>query len=445
LRATSSSLHNNNSSPTPQPPPCFLPSQALAPRRAAVAGLRRPAVLLRAAAVDVNTTSTAPAQESDYPPYSRDTVGQLPLEERQKLAEQWGYQKIGAELPAGVTLNQVVRSMPEEVFELNPWKAWGAVLLSITSMAASLYLISVAPWYLLPLAWFVAGTAFTGFFVVGHDCGHRSFSSNKLLEDIVGTFMFAPLIYPFEPWRIKHNQHHAQTNKLVEDTAWHPIMEDEMAKWNGTQRFLYKAFLGTPLKLWASVGHWWVWHFDLSKYTEKQRPRVLVSLAACALFAATAFPALFAYGGVAAWAKFWLMPWLGYHFWMSTFTLVHHTAPHIPFKPAEQWDAAKAQLSGTVDCDFPKWIEILTHDISVHVPHHVSSKIPWYNLRKANASLWSNWGEHMTKAKFNPRLLRTVCAELHVHEKGTGLYRPFDAEKPELMFEMQRKLIPNVM
>ena len=50
-------------------------------------------------------------------------------------------------------------------------------------------------------------------FVVGHDCGHRSFCKNKLVEDIVGTIMFMPLIYPFDPWRIKHNQHHAHTNK----------------------------------------------------------------------------------------------------------------------------------------------------------------------------------------------------------------------------------------
>lgn len=50
---------------------------------------------------------------------------------------------------------------------------------------------------------------------MGHDCGHRSFSENKLVEDIVGTLMFMPLVYPFEPWRIKHNQHHAQTNKCV--------------------------------------------------------------------------------------------------------------------------------------------------------------------------------------------------------------------------------------
>lgn len=59
------------------------------------------------------------------------------------------------------------------------------------------------------------------FFVVGHDAGHRSFSKNKLLEDIVGTVMFAPLIYPFEPWRIKHNHHHAHTNKCVSARLCH--------------------------------------------------------------------------------------------------------------------------------------------------------------------------------------------------------------------------------
>ena len=57
-------------------------------------------------------------------------------------------------------------------------------------------------------------------FVIGHDCGHRSFSKNKLVEDIVGTLMFMPLIYPFEPWRIKHNHHHAHTNKCATSTIY---------------------------------------------------------------------------------------------------------------------------------------------------------------------------------------------------------------------------------
>ena len=142
-------------------------------------------------------------------------------------------------------------------------------------------------------------------FVIGHDCGHRSFSKDKLVEDIVGTVMFAPLVYPFEPWRIKHNHHHAHTNKLVEvrplsclptsgsfaaglpllqpsrvfvgvqDTAWHPVMPSDLDKWGDSfAGAVCKVFLGTPLKLWASVGHWALWHFDVNKFTENQRSRV---------------------------------------------------------------------------------------------------------------------------------------------------------------------------
>ncbi len=43
---------------------------------------------------------------------------------------------------------------------------------------------------------------------------------------------------------------------------------------SGFAAALVKLFLGSPLKLWASVGHWAIWHFDLKKYTEKQKPRV---------------------------------------------------------------------------------------------------------------------------------------------------------------------------
>lgn len=164
----------------------------------------------------------------------------------------------------------------------------------------------------------------------------------------------------FRPLQSQHYTHSLTRtcptlHRLVEDTAWHPVTEAEMAKWDPTSAALYKIFLGTPLKLWASVGHWWIWHFDLDKYTEKQRPRVIISLAVVYAFMFFGLGALTYYTGIGGLVKYWLMPWLGYHFWMSTFTVVHHTAPHIPFKPAGEWNAAKAQLSGTVHCDFPQW------------------------------------------------------------------------------------------
>ncbi len=62
--------------------------------------------------------------------------------------------------------------------------------------------------------------------------------------------------------------------RLVEDTAWHPVMEGETEGWSPLAKNLFQLFLGSPLKLWASVGHWALWHFDLNKFTEKQKPRV---------------------------------------------------------------------------------------------------------------------------------------------------------------------------
>lgn len=49
-----------------------------------------------------------------------------------------------------------------QVFKIKPLRAWAAVATSIVSMAACLWIIAQSPWYLLPFAWALAGTAFTG-------------------------------------------------------------------------------------------------------------------------------------------------------------------------------------------------------------------------------------------------------------------------------------------
>ncbi|XP_024390435.1 omega-6 fatty acid desaturase, chloroplastic [Physcomitrium patens] len=369
-----------------------------------------------------------------------------PLEdagERQRLAEEYGFTQIGEPVPADVTLKKVIDSFPSEVFEINDLKAWKTIAISVASYSLGLFMIAKAPWYLLPLAWAWTGTAITGFFVIGHDCAHKSFSKNKLVEDIIGTIAFLPLIYPYEPWRFKHDKHHAKTNMLVEDTAWHPVMKEQFQNFSPATKTLMELGMG-PLRPWASIGHWLLWHFDLSKYRESEKPRVKISLAAVFAFMAIGWPAIIYTTGIAGWLKFWLMPWLGYHFWMSTFTMVHHTAPHIPFKNKEDWNSAAAQLGGTVHCDYPKWVEVLCHDISVHIPHHISQKIPSYNLRLAHESLVENWGKHLNIAKFNWRLMKVIMTECHYYDPEKN-YTSFDnGEDKSPVIGTLRKVMPDM-
>ncbi|KAL0286450.1 UNVERIFIED_CONTAM: Omega-6 fatty acid desaturase, chloroplastic [Sesamum angustifolium] len=336
-------------------------------------------------------------------------------EHRQQLCQEYGFQQIGEPLPDNVTLRDIIDTLPK--------KAWKSVLVSVTSYALGIFMIAKAPWYLLPLAWAWTGTGITGFFVIGHDCAHKSFSRNKLVEDIVGTLAFLPLIYPYEPWRYKHDRHHAKTNMLVEDTAWQPINPEEF----DSSPVLRKAIIYGygPVRPWMSIAHWLICHFDLKKFRPNEFNRVKISLACVFAFMAIGWPLIIYKTGILGWIKFWLMPWLGYHFWMSTFTMVHHTAPHIPFKSSEEWNAAQAQLHGTIHCDYPSWIEVLCHDINVHIPHHISPRIPSYNLRAAHQSLQENWGKYMNEATWNWRLMKTILTVCHVYHKEQN-YIAFD-------------------
>ncbi|KAI3879715.1 hypothetical protein MKW92_044909 [Papaver armeniacum] len=349
-------------------------------------------------------------------------------EYRRKLSEIYGFTQIGEPLADDITLKDIIETLPKKVFEIDDVKAWKTILVSITSYTLGILMIAKSPWYLLPLAWAWTGTAVTGFFVIGHDCAHKSFSRNKLVEDIVGTLAFLPLIYPYEPWRFKHDRHHAKTNMLSEDTAWCPIRRE---KFDSAPAFRKAIVFGYgPLRTWMSIAHWLLWHFDLKKFRPNEVKRVQISLTCVFAFVAIGWPLIIWKTGLIGWIKFWLMPWLGYHFWMSTFTMVHHTAPHIPFKSSDKWDAAQAQLNGTVHCNYPRWIEILCHDINVHIPHHISPRIPSYNLRAAHKSLQENWGKYLNEATWNWRLMKTIMTVCHVYSEEQN-YVSFDEIAPD--------------
>jgi len=328
-------------------------------------------------------------------------------------------------LPESVTLTEIVKSMPKEVFHKDMWKASQSIAVTLLSVTFSIVLLRFLPWWLLPLGWFFAGTAWTGFFVIGHDCGHLSFARAHAVNDIIGTIAFLPLFYPFEPWRIQHNFHHNNTNRLHVDNAWQPFQADYYETTNNTERTIMRLVKG-PLWFMASIGHMIKKHFFLEEFTGEQRQKAMVSISIVYAVAGVFFPVMFYYVGLWGIVKYWLMPWVGYHFWMSTFTMVHHTLPHLPFLPEETWNDAKARLALTVHCEYPMWIEYLCHHINVHVPHHVSTGIPSYNLRMAHNSLKSNWGKYMTECVFNYDLIKDIITNCHIYHEEEN-YVPFSA------------------
>lgn len=317
---------------------------------------------------------------------------------------------------SNVRLKDIVKTLPKECFVQDRRRAWSLVFTNVLMVVLGYVGLAIAPWYTLPLLWIFTGTALTGFFVIAHDSGHRSFAKRRWVNDLVGHLFMLPLIYPFHSWRILHNHHHTHTNKLDEDNAWQPFQPELYDNLIGIGQWGYRLMRG---KFWwlASIVHWVGMHFNLSNFQAKDRDQVKLSVSVVVIFASIAFPILFATTGVWGFVKFWLLPWLVYHFWMSTFTLVHHTAIDVPFHKPDEWNAATAQLSGTVHCNYPRWVEFFCHDINVHVPHHISTAIPSYNLRLAYRSLQQNWGNFLhQESQFSWALLKQITDQCHLYE-----------------------------
>lgn len=321
-------------------------------------------------------------------------------------------------------LKDILKTLPKECFQRDMRKAWATAGTNILMVCLGYVSIAIAPWFLLPFAWIFTGTALTGSFVIGHDCGHRSFAKRRWVNDLVGHLFMLPLIYPFHSWRLLHDKHHKHTNKMDVDNAWQPMRPELYEGLGGLVQGGYQALRG---KFWwiASIVHWAGLHFNPANFAPKDRPKMKLSAAVVIGFAAIVFPTLILTTGIWGFVKFWLMPWLVYHFWMSTFTLVHHTAPDIQFQEPEHWNEAMSQLSGTVHCEYPGWVEFLCHHINVHVPHHLSTAIPSYNLRMAHRSLRQNWGSYLYESRFSWPLMKRITEQCHLYHPQTG-YQTFE-------------------
>ncbi len=246
-------------------------------------------------------------------------------------------------------------------------------------------------WAALPLS-LLLGSVLTGIFVVGHDCGHRSFSDSTRLSDLVGEGATGLAFWPFHVWRLSHDLHHRHTHHIEKDIAWVPFTTKKLERSGMLERAVYWQ---TRSSLWF-LGSWFFTlyfvkdalrgtssrHFKPEDLTALRRS-VGVTAALQTLYIGLAAHFLGWYGVI--WI--WLIPQAVFNFWLSTFTLLHHTHPEQRFLAASEWTFAAAQLGATIHVSYPRGVEWLAHDINWHVPHHVCVGIPHYHLRAAHRAL----------------------------------------------------------
>lgn len=255
-------------------------------------------------------------------------------------------------------------------------------------------------------------TGFYGWclFVVGHDCGHGSFSEYKLLNDILGHINHAPLCVPFHGWRISHRAHHQYHNDVDHDHSWRPLSKKSYSqsgiiptylfRFTPLLLILYPIYLITESRDAGFSGN----HFNPFSKMFKKEERPGAALSAFLVLAWLVY--LFStYSLSVLFQKYWI-PYLIFVAWLDLVTYMQHTDGNVVYYRGKGWDYLKGAIS-TVDrtykhlidpfgLGYGRLLDHLHHNISdAHVIHHLFfTQIPHYRLREATDAILPILGKY---------------------------------------------------
>lgn len=302
------------------------------------------------------------------------------------------------ELP--FTLQDLKAAIPPECFQPVLWKSVFYLVRDLLVIGL-LYAIAsyLDSWYFWPIFWLMQGTMFWALFVVGHDCGHQSFSKSKKLNDLIGHFCHTLILVPYHGWRISHRTHHQNTGNIETDESWYPVTESKyrIMPWYEKLFRFNILLLAYPIYLFRRTPGKAGSHFlpSSSIFRPAEKWDVITSTVLWGMMIGLLAVLSFQFG--ALWLlKYYLGPYVVFVIWLDLVTFMHHTEPTIPWYRGKDWYFLKGALS-TIDQDYGL-INHIHHDIGTHVVHHIFLNMPHYNLLKATEAIKPILGNYYRKS-----------------------------------------------
>jgi omega-6 fatty acid desaturase (delta-12 desaturase) len=240
-------------------------------------------------------------------------------------------------------------------------------------------------WLTLGFAILAAGFMIRAF-IITHDCGHGSYFKSKNANAFWGFLSGVVTLTPFYHWRWEHSLHHASSGDLDRrgtGDVWTMTVQEylESSRW---KRFAYRLarnpvvlFVIAPLFLFMIQQR-----FSSAKANRRERLSVWwMNLAL--LGVAVGMSMLFGWKtylvlqvlvmGVAGSVGVWLF-------------YVQHQFDGVYWARGDEWDYTSAALEGSSFYKLPKILQWFSGNIGYHHIHHLSSRIPNYNLERCHNS-----------------------------------------------------------
>jgi len=267
----------------------------------------------------------------------------------------------------------------------NAFKSWWQVINSFVPYfllwVIMIYTLKYSYWLTLFFSIIAAGFL-VRIFIIFHDCGHKSFFKSRTLNNVVGIIAGAFTFTPYHKWHYEHLVHHRTVGNLdkrgVGDVM---IWTVEEFKNSPKMKQLSYRIYRNPVVLLIIAPFFIFTLFDrfpnkkvskrINLYVHLTTLGLIVIVTAVSLFIGfktfilIQIPVLFigAIFGV----------WLFY---------IQHQYKEVVWERTEKWDYTTISMYGASYMKFPKILQWFSGNIGFHHIHHLSSKIPNYNLEK---------------------------------------------------------------
>lgn len=243
--------------------------------------------------------------------------------------------------------------------------------------------IAISPWITVGISTIAAGFVVRTF-IIFHDCTHGSFFKNKKANDIIGFWTGVLTSFPYEKWKREHTIHHATSSNLdkrgIGDIDMLTLEEYEAS--SKLRRLGYRMYRN-PLVMFGLGPLYMVLVLNrVNRKDAKAKERkntYLTNITVVAICAAMIY--------LVGWQAFLLVQgttlfiagalgiWLFY---------IQHTYEDSYFENDAEWDYVKAAVEGSSYYKLPRVLQFLTGNIGFHHVHHLSPRVPNYNLEKAH-------------------------------------------------------------
>jgi len=244
---------------------------------------------------------------------------------------------------------------------------------------------AVQPGALLAIGLGLVATVFLSrMYSLFHDLTHNSLFESRAANSRWGTFLGFLLFTPYRWWQRQHSLHHAHTGNL-DKRGPGEIYTKTVAEYEGSSRLRrlgYRAYRNPLLLLF--IGPSLVFLFDRRFPQRGMTPKILFSVLVTNL-------------ALGAWVVFWslVVGWQTFLLIQGT-TLVaggvvgawmlyiQHQYEDTYYEAPGEWQFELAALQGSSYLHLPRPLAWAVGNANFHHVHHLSAKIPNYNLRAAH-------------------------------------------------------------